>query len=221
MKFMFSLLSTPIIFEEGKVQSLVIENQKVFRCLIEDIYNQTKNIEGTSVLSVNNTPVEIKNHAELLTEFVPFDINQKRFLTDICNELEKTALDETNFCVTQELLAFLEKYIQDLAFNLSVDVEPTKLSFPNLLKAMGLTIKDDYVNSIEKLFDYFEMVQGQGKNKLFITVNLRTFFTDEELISFFECVCMHKYNLFMIESSERPILPHEIRLIIDNDLCEI
>lgn len=221
MKFMFSQLNTPIVFEEGEVQSLIIENQKVFRNLISDIDSQIKSCSGDSVLSINNKPVPMGKHVELLTEFVPFDLNQKKFLTKIITELDNNAVDETNYCTTQELLAIIEKYIQDLAFSLPVDIELTKLSFSSLIKAVGIMIIDDNNHPAGMLIDYLKMASEQEKQKLFITVNLRSYFTDEELNLFLATVYANKYQILMIESTERQKLLRESRRIIDIDLCEI
>lgn len=209
------------MFKEGEVQSLIIENQKLFRFLISDIDNQIKGFSGETVLSIDNKPAVLGKHVELLTEFAQLDINQKRFLTQILVQLDKIAVDEINFCPTQELLALIEKHIQGLAFALPVDIELSKLSFSVLLKALGITIIDDNNHAAEKLIDFCQMVSAQEREKLFITVNLRTYFTDEELNLFLETAYANKYQFLMIESVERGKLLNETRRIIDIDLCEI
>ncbi len=221
MKFMFPSLSSPIIIEEYSIYSLVIENQKLLRHLLEDLYNQQAGYEGTSILSNNDVPIDISKNVELISNYIPFDINQKRFLNRIINTLEEMSLKNTFYHETQEILNLLERHLSNMSFNLNVDIDTSKLFFPNILKAIGIYIKDDYEFPLEKLLNFFEMVLELEKEKLFITINLRSFYTDEELYPFIETLIDNKYKLLMIESSDRPLLMHEKRLIIDNDLCEL
>jgi CRISPR-associated protein Csn2 len=218
---MFSNLSQPIEFQEGFVYSLFIENQTLFRTLLEDLYNQTNKFEGFCVLSVNNTPIEIDKYVELITSYVPFDINQKRFLNKILGELEKLSLDATNYLTTQQIIADIEKYIDELSFDLGLEIELSKLTFSNLLKSVGILISEDYEQPLENLLNFFDIVLDLDKDKLFITVNLRSYYNDQELKPFINTVINKKIKLLMIETYEHPLLDNESRTLIDSDLCEI
>lgn len=221
MKFMFGNLSQPIEIKEGVISSLIIENQLLFRSLIEDIYNQIDSVSGKSVLSINNQPVNMSKMVELITTYIPFDINQKRFINKIINELEKLSLDDTYYLATQQILTDIERHINKMSFEFGTEIELSKLSFPNLLKSLGILIIDDYEYPLENLINFFDVVLDLDNDKLFITVNLRSYYNDQELEPFLNTVINKKIKLLMIESYEHPILCNERRTLIDSDLCEI
>ena len=70
------------------------------------------------------------------------------------------------------------------------------------------------------LLDYMELVREFDHDKLFITVNLRSYYNDETILKFMETVLAHDYKVFMIENKDYPVLAKEKRRIVDEDLCE-
>ena len=90
-----------------------------------------------------------------------------------------------------------------------------------LIKAVSPSFREEYDSLGEKLIDYFELVTEFDRKKLFITLNLRSFITDNDMQKFIDTVLSHEYNVIMIESSERRLLDKEKRYIIDSSLCEI
>lgn len=56
---------------------------------------------------------------------------------------------------------------------------------------------------------------------MFITLNLRSYISDDEMNKFVNDVVARGYKLLMVENSEYPIIEHEKRYIIDADKCII
>ena len=71
------------------------------------------------------------------------------------------------------------------------------------------------------LLDYFELVREFEADKLLITVNLRSFYSDKSISAFLRSIIDHKYRVLMLESCEHVLLAEEKRVIIDKDLCLI
>ena len=65
-----------------------------------------------------------------------------------------------------------------------------------------------------------ELVRIFEKDKLFITVNMRSFFDDAFMDRFMQSVSSHRYKVLMIENKAYNILSNEIRFTVDEDLCE-
>ena len=82
-------------------------------------------------------------------------------------------------------------------------------------------MREEYDSMPEKVIDYMELVRTFDRDKLFITVNMRAFMTDEEAELFLSTVLSYGYHMLMLESSAKPLLKSESRVIIDEDLCEI
>ncbi len=221
MKLVFPQISAPIEFRENVLNSLVIENQPLFRSLIEDFHCQINGFDGFSVLSLNNSPVDIAKNVELITSFVPFELNRKSLIGKIISSLEKTAINETHYVRTSQLLSSIEKYIEDLTFEYPCDLECSKITVSALLKMVGLQIHEEMGNSLDKIIDYMELVREFEKDKLFIFVNMRSYYSDEQMEAFVQTVISHKYKILLLDASEHCRLRDEKRVIIDADLCEI
>ena len=197
-----------------------IENQKFFREFLTDLHTQLDGGSGKAGLSVHDQPVDTGKNLEILDPLIPFDINRRSLLTKILASLEKTALDEEHYFRTREMLTALENYLQDIAFSEKCDIICSKLSVPALLRAVGIELRDDYASLGEKLLDYMELVREYDRDKLFVTVNMRGCFLDEEAAEFLRNVRLHGFHLLMLATREYVRLPDERRIVIDKDLCE-
>ena len=85
-----------ICFEicEDKIPTFVIENQHMFYNMISDIRSQLDGNKGEVVLSEDHIPLDMRKTADLLTQFVPFTVNQKELITKLYAVLKKKAVDE-------------------------------------------------------------------------------------------------------------------------------
>ncbi len=224
MKFAHPQINKVFSWNESTVPTLIIENQGLFRTFLQDIHLAIDGVHTKVVLSLGNKVVDMTKHAELITDFICFDINKKSLLSKICAALEHSASSPEKFVETQQLLAYVENSINDWAFDLSCDISPSNVSVSSILKSAGIRINDDYVGEIgaaEKIVDYMELVREFDRDKLFVTVNMRSFFSDETISKFLATVVSHDYKVLMLESCAYDLIKYEDRLIIDRDLCEI
>lgn len=220
MKIAYWELTNVICTDNGKLNTVVIENQGFMYRFLADIYAQVNGNNGRAVLSHNDTPVTFAKCAEIIDTFINFDINSKTILSKLCSKIENNALSGENFQRTAELLNMIEEYLLDMSFDLPCDISFSKVNIPSLIKSSGAVIEHDGT-AAEKIADYMELVTEFDRNKLFITVNMRSFISDDDMELFSETVINHGYDVLMIESCARPILKNECRVVIDSDLCEI
>ena len=78
----------------------------------------------------------------------------------------------------------------------------------------------DYDDPLEKILDYMELVREFDREKLFIFVNLRSFFPDDRVALFLESALGHGFQLLLIDGREYDKLELERRVTVDRDLCE-
>lgn len=221
MKLVSSLFCSQLVIEKGRPFSLVIENRTLFRRLIEDIRLQQGGDIGKCVLSEDNHPLKMKDSVDLLDSFAPFEINTKIVMSVISDEFFERSVDGEHYNTTNRLLADIEKYIGELCFDLPFSVECRKLDMKSLVKAASVSIVDDHSCELEKIIDYMSIVSDFTKIKLFITVNMASFFDSDELDLFLKTISGRDFALLMIESFDRPLPSDLPKLIIDADLCEI
>lgn len=213
-------LDSLFCFDKSYVSTLVIEEPAFFRQFLRDIYSQTEGYEGQSVLSEHDTVIPLYGNTELIDDILHFQINRKNLLTKIVSWLERQAVGESYFLRTGELLSAAEQLISDLSFDLPCDTVCSKISIGSFLKSVGIEIADDYPNDLERFLDYMELVRQFDKNRLFVFVNLRSYYSDNELSSFFSSIVSHEYRVFLVDSTAGMILPSEKRVTVDSDLCE-
>lgn len=223
MKFAYSDISGVFCWDQAMIPTLVIENQSFFRKLLADIYQSLDGILTSATLSENYQPLEFSKYAELITDFINFNINRKSLLNKVCVALERNSVSAENYLETQILLSDIEKKVGEWAFEFPCDIVASKISVSNLIRAIGIEINNDYEGEsgdAERIIDYMELVREFDRDKMFITVNMRSYFSDGVIENFMKTAASHGYKVLMIESKSYPLLAYEKRLTIDEDLCE-
>lgn len=204
---------------QKKCQSLVIENQAVWCSILNDMAEQLRGNEGKIVLSCNDKIIPISKSVELISQFIPFDMNQRGLLTKIMNEMQKIAVNEQHFAQTTTALSSWEKYLLELTADMVGNIGFSKINLESLIKSAGIEVENVYDNLGEKILDYFELVSVYDSKKLFVLVNLRSYLSEHEMKEFLKNVTVHQYKILLVDSVEHPILELERRYIVDADQC--
>lgn len=213
-------IDTVFNFSDDGVNTLVIEAPTFFRQFLQDISLQVSGLEGTAVLSQDNMPIAFSRYAEVLDNFLSFEISKKSLISKLQSRLEAESMNAQNYVRTMHLLGELEQYIQELFFDLPGTVVCDKLSISGVLRSAGIEILDDYGDSLERVLDYMELTRELERDKLFVLVNLRSFYRDEEIAAFFKSVLDHSLCVLLVDSVSKARLPLEKRVTVDADLCE-
>ena len=221
MKLAYPEIESVIKFNSGFFPSLVIENSCLFYRFVDDLYRQNCGEDGDIVLSVDEKPIPVYGNLDLITDFFPFEINQKTLLNKIHGKMEKQAMSQEFYEQSQHILGSIEKLIYDLAFQNDLELEPERLSISSLLKSAGIQLKEDYPDLAEKLLIYMDLMSDNGLASVFVFVNLRSFLGDTALELFTDSCCRKEHNILLIDNKVYKKLSREERLLIDNDLCEI
>ena len=207
-------------FGEGYVNELIIENKKMFFDIVDSIYRQAEGLRGDCVLSVSDLPVEFGKYADLTVQFAPFQINRKTLLTKLYAALEKNAQSSETYPKTGELLGELERYMLELSDDLPFEINCQKLAIGPIIRALAPEIEGNDKSPIERVFSYMELVRELDRDKLFIMVNMRSYFLDKEMERFTESASLHDFKVLLLENHESPKLNHTKRFVVDADLCE-
>lgn len=221
MRFVYPTIYEVFNTENGFYNSIVIENKHLLAEIITDLYNQKNGNTGKVVVSENDEPIPVAKNVEIIDKFIPFDLNTKTIINGVANAIEKCAVNEENIGKTLSLVAEIEKYLMELAFEFPCSISFTSISATSLIKHSGITVESELSRISEKVCEYMELVTEFDRKKLFVTVNMRSFVDDDEMEQFAETVIGHGYDVIAIESCAYKKLKNEKRLIIDDDLCEI
>lgn len=220
MKLAYKDMEHILHLNQGYVNELVIENKKMFFDMVNSMAIQVAGLPGDCVLSVADKPVEFSKYADLTVQFAPFQLNRKSLLTKLYSALEKKALLSEKYVKTGELLRELENYVLRLSEDLPFEINCQKLAIGSVIRALSPEIEENDKSPLEKIFSYMELLRELDRDKLFIMINMRSYFSDDEMECFTESACLHDFKVLLLESHALKKLNHTKRLIIDTDLCE-
>lgn len=220
MNFAHPYLDQVLKIGENHITTLVIEQPRFFRALLKDINQQIEGEKGSAVLSDEKRVLPFDRNAEIIDSFLNFQLSRKALLTKIANRLESTALDEDHYLQTMQLTGRLEEYILELADDLPCNIYCAKMSIGVILRTVGVDVVDDAENDLERLLNHMELTRELEHERLFILVNLRSYYPDEEVEAFFASALAHKFLILPVDSVARRRLKNEQRITVDEDLCE-
>lgn len=221
MNVTIPFLEQVIDTECGRLNVLVVESPDLFRSLVEDFYNQSQGGDGRIVVSEKGKICQIQKKVELITQWIPFDVNTKMVLNGINSALEKEALSARHYEAGMKLLADVESYIDSLSFDLPCEIVYNKLNLGSLIKMSGLEIQTEGFSLPHKLYHYMEIVRELAGDKLFVLVNLRSFISEKNMDQLAETILAHRFHVLLLEPFICNTFKTEKKIIIDADLCEI
>ena len=219
MKLTYGDMGHVLTFD-GYVNELVIENKKLFFDMVSSMMSQVDGTHGGCILSISNKPVEFSKYADVTVQFAPFQMNRKFLLTKLYNSLEQNASLAENYIKTVEILGEIERYVINLSDELPFELNFKRLAIGPIIKAISPEIDESDKSPIEKVFSYMELVRELDRDRLFVMVNMRAYFSDEEMERFTESACLHDFKVLLLESVALTVLSHTKRYTVDADLCE-
>jgi len=224
VKLIHNQIETQIYFDCETSYTLVVESPIVMNRLVSDLKSQIRGEEGGFVYSENNLKeVDIAAECELIIDpFVSADDN-KKFASKLLQSLKMVANQEDFFERTAQIKSALLQYaltiMQDCDESLTYKDE---IDTGTLLKVFSFMFDFDDPSPIENLVTYVKVANKYLEKNLFVLVNVKSFFTDEELSYLVDTIHGMKCNVLFLESYyHKPFDNKEKYSIIDIDQCEI
>nr|WP_314114768.1 type II-A CRISPR-associated protein Csn2 [uncultured Leptotrichia sp.] len=223
MKLINEDLNNEIIFEENKVNLLVVENKKKFVEFIQEIIKQINGNEGKFFLFDKNTELKIHNKVEIIKDIFDLDINNKKILNKIYHELEELSIDSEFLLETKNMESNLLKYIYCLIEKYDYPLEIIEgLDLKEIFKLLSVKLSLCFSNKIEEILEYIDLVSRILKKEIFVLVNFHIFLEKDDIVALCKECFYKKIKLLFVENQKPDIINNEEKLfIIDNDLREI
>ena len=219
MIFQYKGFNFKIDFEDKSIFSLIIENKKLYRKVIEDLINNISIDDGNIILSENNKLIVPEKEIFVFSDYFNFDVNKfvlNKYYKELKNLSENDFFDET-----VEIKETLRNYVTKLIENeYSVKLEED-LDISQILKAFGIKFQRNE-DLLLNLFEWIKILNELLGYEIFFFINLENFLSDDELVEFSKFILYNKYKVVFLENFNRnKLFDDDNLIIIDNDLCEI
>ena len=219
MIFQYKGFNFKIDFEDKSIFSLIIENKKLYRKVIEDLINNISIDDGNIILSENNKLIVPEKEIFVFSDYFNFDVNKfvlNKYYKELKNLSENEFFDET-----VEIKETLRNYVTKLIDNeYSVKLEED-LDISQILKAFGIKFQRNE-DLLLNLFEWIKILNELLGYEIFFFINLENFLSDDELVEFSKFILYNKYKVVFLENFNRnKLFDDDNLIIIDNDLCEI
>lgn len=222
MKLVYTELEQQLVFQENKVNVLVIEQKELFRRMIQELDKQISGEECGFVLSDNNKTIKIDKEICLILNPFALDINSRKALTGLYNELGKLGLNEENYLKTCSLKGQIAEYIYDLLNQVDYALKfQDDFNLKSMFKALEVEFEAGEGNFLEGLVYFLDVCSKFQKVKILTFVNLKTYLMSEELHEFYKEAFYRKIQLLLLENNIGDELAEEAVSIVDADLCLI
>lgn len=206
------------------VTLLVIENRKLFRCVLNDINNQSIGLDGGFTLFSNLDEHQIQKEIVLVNTPFTASINDRKIISKLHTELKKDIISE-EYDKFSEIENAILSFFTSLVFNHSIDLEVGKsIEILDLLRIAQVKFieEDHYLDLIDRMVQYAIVVQEFINPTAIVYSNIKSMFLDDEWKIVVNELHVRDINALIIENKNVGI-PKLERMVytIDEDLCEL
>lgn len=221
MKLIYAKYGMELILEETRISTLVIENPVVLCDMLQDLANQINGNEGEWILSEADKVFSLAKSSMFVSNPLGVDCNEKRIITKIYKELDenvKSIMHEQYCELNSNIVRFMEQLLNTVPYHLDMELIMDAVA---VLKAYDVRIMTDSREPLERLVDYLRAISSICGIRVVFVLNLKQFFSREQVSQLYEFCFYEKIYLINIEGIKNYILKEEKYVIIDKDLCLI
>lgn len=222
MKLVHPRIESHIEVTDEIVNVLVIENQKFFRSVIEEISNQIEGLSGRFTLSSDLRTLDIQKNFLLINEPIGYDINSRKVANRIQTLVKNIAVSEDYYIKSNELISKILEYGMKIINEINLPLTLTdEIDVASIIKLLNVQIDIESTDIVEKLENFIDILSELKICNTLLFVNLKTYLDEDEISLIYDYCSYKKMSLLLLENTKRSFHPKEKSIIIDSDLCEI
>ena len=208
-----------ILFDDGSITHLTIENPITFRKYVLELQSQLKGDDGSFVLSQDNAEVSISKNLAMLSDSICFEFDTRKINAKIVKDIIGMACSG-EYCkdvypLISSITCMAENLVEAYPLNISYD-DPT---IESLGKMLSFHLEPEYDNSCDKLLEWMTINHDVLNIGNFIILNPELYFSEEELAVISSEASSSKHNVLFIDATCK--YRYDRNIIIDEDNCEI
>ena len=221
MRLYFKAIGLDIELSDIRTTTVVVENPKVMSNFCNTLWLQSKGLEGEIIVSEAGKELQLNKSAEVI--FNPFAIscNDKKIISKLYKEINNIAndfyLSETNLLLS-EFVNYIDMICMDMPYPICYKAE---INNEGLYKLFEVLIDDDSQTLLERMINYIKSMNRIAGIHIIITLNIRSYFSQEEIEVLFKEIMYEKVFFLDIANKFNCKVRDEHVIIIDEDLCQI
>ncbi len=222
MKLAHIDIECQMILSEERCFEWIIESPELFATYVSEIKKQIRGGEGGFVLSDNEEELELFRYAEIITDPLSIDLNDRKIQKRLYIELAELARSEELFFATQEMEAVLHRYFLQLEYVSGYAMEDAlEIDITTIFKAIGVQLENKADNFFENLLQYMKIMVELMRKKVFVLINIGSYLSAFQVKQLLEMAVYDEIILLFIENVRRGFSKEGMYCIIDKDGCEI
>lgn len=213
------LFDDALKMSENQILNIVIENRESYRKLIEDLLHKKAGEDRGVFISENLEEISFKN-IDIISDLFSISLNGKNLLNALLNKIDKLVFDEAFSIDAMKISSQLENLFINISDNLDYEIEFSNvISFKDLAKVSDVRFEEKSLSFLETIMKYVQASSDLLNTKLFIFLNLKAYFSKEEIDFLYEFFIYNKIPVIIIQSEIYFKNDNENLIIVDNDLC--
>lgn len=222
MKLVHPEYTFQIDFQEGVIQRLVVESPAVLSEFIVDFRKQLDGREGKWILSHDGEILKIHDNCELIMSIFDLEINQRKMLNALYDELASEINDTELWADWREMNSKLEGILNKAIDSTGYDISYGELELKSLFKALEVKFRENEESYVDYLLEYLQLMSDVRSINIFILVNMTSFLEIKEIEYLYEQAFYKKYHLLLLDVQDLCVDREvERKIIIDKDYCVI
>lgn len=221
MRIVWNRYGMELQLSENQVNTVILEHPTVLTQFLQTLLQQMEGEEGDLLLSEGDKILSFSKNAIFIENPLAFNCNEKRIVTKLHKELGNivnTEMYERYSAVNTEIVQFLEMVIETVPYHLEMDYQ---VEIGELLKTYDVKIAVDETDPLERMIDYLRAIHTICNIRIVIVLNIKQFFTEEQIKQIYEFCFYEKIYLISVEGIKSYLTQEEKYVIIDRDLCLI
>ena len=221
MRLIYEKYQLSIEFHENKVSVLTIEDPEAFAVLLQDMYGQSSDVDQVFGLFEGNKKISMVKYAEIVSDPVALNINNRKVLGKLYQELKEISSEE-QFLAIKEINTQVVGYLDELCLKVPYPISfRSEVDIHEIFKAYGVELELTTGSLIEKLIAYMEVMKKLCHTSLLVFVNLKCFLNEGQLLELYKAAFYCKMNVLLVENTQRMGLDGESNTILDAENCVI
>lgn len=220
MKLAYADIEPLLNFEENNAIALVLENTGQFRNFVFDLHGQLENKSEKMVLSDKNKTMPWTKNVGAAFSLEDLNINNKKSLAKLYEKLVANATAEDLYPITLQLRQQINNYAFELLQSEQLPLFfNTEFSLQELLKAIDIKFESDMRDIGSNIANFIDVQREFLNVKLLVLVNLKSYFTTDELEDIYRHAEYRNLHLLLVENHMSEKIKGEKLVLIDKDLC--